>query len=207
MGAIKHSAFILLSLWKVNHDNKHRANLLSSPQAVFVCACTCANVFVHCPHSELNMLFSVWIDDCCCSLQQGKETQLLHVFEEDLILGGERTESTRETPISPHTGINKIVFSNSVFLDIFKGFRPSSNKLIVTLFITFTILCVCVCFLTASSQLAFSARFFLVVVELTPTGRSLLHMWHLHLAARPVTMGECFEQKTWKSTGSRRRCD
>uniref|UniRef100_A0A8D3DNU3 Dmx like 1 n=1 Tax=Scophthalmus maximus TaxID=52904 RepID=A0A8D3DNU3_SCOMX len=34
----------------------------------------------------------------------------------------------------------------------------------------------------------FSARFFLVVVELTPTGRSLLHMWHLHLAARPITM-------------------
>uniref|UniRef100_A0A669BT31 Dmx like 1 n=1 Tax=Oreochromis niloticus TaxID=8128 RepID=A0A669BT31_ORENI len=41
----------------------------------------------------------------------------------------------------------------------------------------------------ASSKPAFSARFFLVVVELTPTGRSLLHMWHLHLAARPVTMG------------------
>uniref|UniRef100_A0A8C2X9T5 Dmx like 1 n=1 Tax=Cyclopterus lumpus TaxID=8103 RepID=A0A8C2X9T5_CYCLU len=74
---------------------------------------------------------------------QGKETQLLHVFEEDLILGSERTESTQQTPDSPHT---------------------------------------------ASSKAAFSARFFLVVVELTPTGRSLLHMWHLHLAARPITM-------------------
>uniref|UniRef100_A0A3B4Z0K8 Dmx like 1 n=1 Tax=Stegastes partitus TaxID=144197 RepID=A0A3B4Z0K8_9TELE len=71
---------------------------------------------------------------------QGKETQLLHVFEEDLIL--------------------------------------ASHSLL-----TFS-----VCFPAASSQPAFSARFFLVVVELTPTGRSVLHMWHLHLAARPVAM-------------------
>ncbi|XP_040012399.1 dmX-like protein 1 isoform X3 [Xiphias gladius] len=76
---------------------------------------------------------------------QGKETQLLHVFEEDLILGSERTESTQDTPDSPHT---------------------------------------------ASGEPPFSARFFLVVVELSPTGRSLLHMWHLHLAARPITMEE-----------------
>uniref|UniRef100_A0A3Q1EFU0 Dmx like 1 n=1 Tax=Acanthochromis polyacanthus TaxID=80966 RepID=A0A3Q1EFU0_9TELE len=41
---------------------------------------------------------------------------------------------------------------------------------------------------SSSSEPAFSARFFLVVVELTPTGRSVLHMWHLQLAARPVTM-------------------
>ena len=41
---------------------------------------------------------------CCCPLQQGKETQLLHVFEEDLILGNERAESTQETPDSAHTG-------------------------------------------------------------------------------------------------------
>uniref|UniRef100_A0AAY4DLG9 RAVE complex protein Rav1 C-terminal domain-containing protein n=1 Tax=Denticeps clupeoides TaxID=299321 RepID=A0AAY4DLG9_9TELE len=59
---------------------------------------------------------------------QGKETQLLHVFEEDLILGRQKTEDGR--------------------------------------------------------QAAFSARFFLVVVELTPSGRSLLHMWHLDLAAK-----------------------
>uniref|UniRef100_A0A3P8TQ48 Dmx like 1 n=1 Tax=Amphiprion percula TaxID=161767 RepID=A0A3P8TQ48_AMPPE len=75
---------------------------------------------------------------------QGKETQLLHVFEEDLILGSERTENAQDNPSSPHN---------------------------------------------ASSEPAFSARFFLVVVELTPTGRSVLHMWHLQLAARPVTMG------------------
>ncbi|TDH12947.1 hypothetical protein EPR50_G00052370 [Perca flavescens] len=77
---------------------------------------------------------------------QGKQTQLLHVFEEDLILGSERTESAPETPDFLHTA--------------------------------------------ASSKAAFSARFFLVVVELTPTGRSLLHMWHLHLAAQPITMEE-----------------
>ncbi|XP_056274055.1 dmX-like protein 1 isoform X3 [Pseudoliparis swirei] len=76
---------------------------------------------------------------------QGKETQLLHVFEEDLILGSERRESPQQTPDAPHT---------------------------------------------ASSKVAFSARFFLVVVELTPSGRSLLHMWHLHLAARPIIMEE-----------------
>uniref|UniRef100_A0A3Q3KCG5 RAVE complex protein Rav1 C-terminal domain-containing protein n=1 Tax=Monopterus albus TaxID=43700 RepID=A0A3Q3KCG5_MONAL len=73
-----------------------------------------------------------------------KETQLLHVFEENLILGSDRTESKPESPDSPHTA--------------------------------------------AFSRPAFSARFFLVVVELSPTGRSLLHMWHLHLAARHVTI-------------------
>ncbi|TNN22085.1 DmX-like protein 1 [Liparis tanakae] len=87
----------------------------------------------------------MWFHNGCgCPLQQGKETQLLHVFEEDLILGSERRESEQQTPDAPHT---------------------------------------------ASSKAAFSARFFLVVVELTPSGRSLLHMWHLHLAARPITMG------------------
>uniref|UniRef100_A0A8C7D3G2 Dmx like 1 n=1 Tax=Oncorhynchus kisutch TaxID=8019 RepID=A0A8C7D3G2_ONCKI len=68
---------------------------------------------------------------------QGKETQLLHVFEEDLILGSERREATQEAPAIE----------------------------------------------TASSQPGFSARFFLVVVEFTKTGRSFLHMWHLQLAA------------------------
>uniref|UniRef100_A0A3Q1BCF7 RAVE complex protein Rav1 C-terminal domain-containing protein n=1 Tax=Amphiprion ocellaris TaxID=80972 RepID=A0A3Q1BCF7_AMPOC len=48
---------------------------------------------------------------------------------------------------------------------------------------------------TSSSEPAFSARFFLVVVELTPTGRSVLHMWHLQLAARPVTMEETHTKK------------
>ncbi|XP_061585398.1 dmX-like protein 1 isoform X2 [Cololabis saira] len=72
---------------------------------------------------------------------QGKETQLLHVFQEDLILGSVKRADVQGTPDS-----------------------------------------------ASSSESAFSARFFLVVVELTPTGRSLLHMWHLHLAALPVTM-------------------
>ncbi|KAM3868516.1 dmX-like protein 1 [Diretmus argenteus] len=71
---------------------------------------------------------------------QGKEIQLLHVFEEDLILGSEKTDGTGES--------------------------------------------------SDTTQPAFSARFFLVVVEFTPTGRSLLHMWHLHLVARHVTMEE-----------------
>lgn len=52
------------------------------------------------------------------------------------------------------------------------------------------------CFLLVSSEPAFSARFFLVVVELTPIGRSLLHMWHLQLRARPVTLGKCFKRTT-----------
>uniref|UniRef100_A0A8C2X8Y8 Dmx like 1 n=1 Tax=Cyclopterus lumpus TaxID=8103 RepID=A0A8C2X8Y8_CYCLU len=56
------------------------------------------------------------------------------------------------------------------------------------------ILCTSVFLPAASSKAAFSARFFLVVVELTPTGRSLLHMWHLHLAARPITMEETMKE-------------
>lgn len=44
-------------------------------------------------------------DESSCFLQQGKETQLLHVFEEDLIIGSERTEDVQETPHSAHSGI------------------------------------------------------------------------------------------------------
>lgn len=40
-----------------------------------------------------------------------------------------------------------------------------------------------------SSRSIFSARFFLVVLEFSHSGRSILHMWHLHLDADPVIMG------------------
>ncbi|KAF4110433.1 hypothetical protein G5714_009685 [Onychostoma macrolepis] len=69
---------------------------------------------------------------------QGKETQLLHVFEEDLILGSEKVDDYLQDSVP--------------------------------------------------SQTLFSARFFLVVVEITQSGRSLLHMWHLQLDAVPVIM-------------------
>ncbi|XP_061672191.1 dmX-like protein 1 isoform X2 [Syngnathoides biaculeatus] len=78
---------------------------------------------------------------------QGKETQLLHVFEEDLILGTERPDNSQEMTDSSCSAHNKPTFA---------------------------------------------ASFFLVVVELSPSGRSLLQMWHLHLAAKPVTMDETF---------------
>ncbi|XP_061881524.1 dmX-like protein 1 isoform X3 [Entelurus aequoreus] len=81
---------------------------------------------------------------------QGKETQLLHVFEEDLILGNKRPNTAHE------------------LLDASQ---------------------------CAPSKPTFAASFFLVVVELTPSGRSLLQMWHLHLAAKPVTMEEKFSPK------------
>ncbi|XP_051508605.1 dmX-like protein 1 [Myxocyprinus asiaticus] len=71
---------------------------------------------------------------------QGKETQLLHVFEEDLILGNEKAEDCLQESVP--------------------------------------------------SQTIFSARFFLVVVEFTQNGRSLLHMWHLQLDAVPAIMEE-----------------
>uniref|UniRef100_A0A8K9XHV1 Dmx like 1 n=1 Tax=Oncorhynchus mykiss TaxID=8022 RepID=A0A8K9XHV1_ONCMY len=41
-------------------------------------------------------------------------------------------------------------------------------------------------------QPGFSARFFLVVVEFTQTGRSFLHMWHLQLAAGSISIFETF---------------
>lgn len=44
-------------------------------------------------------------DESSCFLQQGKETQLLHVFEEDLIIGSERTEDVQESPDYAHSGI------------------------------------------------------------------------------------------------------
>lgn len=44
-------------------------------------------------------------DEGSCFLQQGKETQLLHVFEEDLIIGSERAEDVQETPDPAHSGI------------------------------------------------------------------------------------------------------
>ncbi|XP_062399694.1 dmX-like protein 1 isoform X3 [Sardina pilchardus] len=75
----------------------------------------------------------------------GKQTQLLHVFEEDLILGNRRPDG--EPQEAPPTD-------------------------------------------SACGQSVFSARFFLVVMEATPTGRSLLHMWLLQLSAEPVSSGE-----------------
>ncbi|XP_055017925.1 dmX-like protein 1 [Boleophthalmus pectinirostris] len=51
------------------------------------------------------------------------------------------------------------------------------------------------CFSAGSSPPLFSARFFLVVVELTGTGRSLLHMWHLCLNALSVSMEETNAEK------------
>ncbi|XP_076859615.1 dmX-like protein 1 isoform X2 [Brachyhypopomus gauderio] len=76
---------------------------------------------------------------------QGKQTQLLHVFEEDLILGNEnKDDGSQELPTTE----------------------------------------------SASMVTLFSARFFLVVVEFSQSGRSLLHMWHLQLAAVPVAMDD-----------------
>ncbi|XP_027023135.2 dmX-like protein 1 isoform X2 [Tachysurus fulvidraco] len=76
---------------------------------------------------------------------QGKETQLLHVFEEDLILGNQKKDDSSQ--------------------DV-----PSVEN--------------------ASGLTLFWARFFLVVIELTQSRRSILHMWHLQLAAAPVTVGD-----------------
>ncbi|CAL1615577.1 unnamed protein product [Knipowitschia caucasica] len=87
---------------------------------------------------------------------QGKETQLLHVFEEDLILGYGRTQT------------------NQV---------PETSQ-------------------TDSSPPTFSARFFLVVVELTGMGRSFLHMWHLSLNALTVTMEESAAEKNLSTASS-----
>lgn len=44
-------------------------------------------------------------NECPSFIQQGKETQLLHVFEEDLIFGNERTEDLEETSSSAYSGI------------------------------------------------------------------------------------------------------
>ncbi|XP_037115641.1 dmX-like protein 1 isoform X2 [Syngnathus acus] len=91
---------------------------------------------------------------------QGKETQLLHVFEEDLILGNERPGNWQEMTDSSRSGHNKPTFA---------------------------------------------ASFFLVVVELTPSGQSLLQMWHLHLAAKPVTMDETFSPRDAPTAASTSR--
>ncbi|XP_041105290.1 dmX-like protein 1 isoform X1 [Polyodon spathula] len=74
----------------------------------------------------------------------GRETQLLHVFEEDFILGkkmkGDGIQETEEIA-SSETG----------------------------------------------SQKGFSQKFYLVVIEYTQSGCSLLHMWHLHLKSVQIT--------------------
>ncbi|XP_061623672.1 dmX-like protein 1 isoform X4 [Phyllopteryx taeniolatus] len=88
---------------------------------------------------------------------QGKETQLLHVFEEDLILGSESSQEMTDSSCFAHN-------------------KPT-----------------------------FAASFFLVVVELTPSGRSLLQMWHLHLAAKPVTMDETFSPRDTPTASSTSR--
>lgn len=54
-------------------------------------------------------------NEISCFLQQGKETQLLHVFEEDLIIGSMRTEDVQETPNSAHAGIYSRDFYATVY--------------------------------------------------------------------------------------------
>lgn len=63
----------------------------------------------------------MWYDnESSCFLQQGKETQLLHVFEEDLIIGSTRTEDVQETPNSAHSGIySKGFMQQCIILTIF----------------------------------------------------------------------------------------
>lgn len=46
----------------------------------------------------------IYDNESPCFLQQGKETQLLHVFEEDLIIGNQKTEDLLEAPNSAHSG-------------------------------------------------------------------------------------------------------
>ncbi|XP_069043344.1 dmX-like protein 1 isoform X6 [Lepisosteus oculatus] len=74
----------------------------------------------------------------------GKHTQLLHVFEEDFILGCKSTDNTQEGTLSSET----------------------------------------------VPQKGFSEKFFLVVIEYTQNGHSLLHMWHLHLKSVQITLDE-----------------
>ncbi|XP_066567407.1 dmX-like protein 1 isoform X2 [Amia ocellicauda] len=71
----------------------------------------------------------------------GKETQLLHVFEENFILGRKsKDEGMSSSEMAPQKG--------------------------------------------------FSERFFLVVIEYTQSGHSLLHMWHLHLKSVQITVDD-----------------
>uniref|UniRef100_A0A8C5GTE0 RAVE complex protein Rav1 C-terminal domain-containing protein n=1 Tax=Gouania willdenowi TaxID=441366 RepID=A0A8C5GTE0_GOUWI len=69
-------------------------------------------------------------------------------------------------------------------LDAITDFKQS-HFMFKTVFFLLMRMCsigiLCLVFVAGFSEAAFSARFFLVVVELTPTGRSRLHMWHLHL--------------------------
>ncbi len=96
-------------------------------------------------------------------VQQGKETQLLHVFEEDLILGSEKADDYLQDS-------GRI----SLSLIVLVVFCAVSWRLV---------LC------SVPSRTLFSARFFLVVLEITESSRSMLHMWHLQLDAVPVVMG------------------
>lgn len=153
------------------------------------------------------MLFTIWIwcrpaaaFDCCRSLQHGKETQLLHVFEEHLILGSENRESAPETPNSPQNGI-KVVHKSFIMLLRPRGSNVQHRHLFYFFTLNVFVLFLFLFLLPATSgKPTFSARFFLVVIEVTPAGRSLLHMWHLHLAARPVTMGERFKRNAFRRT-------
>lgn len=99
-------------------------------------------------------------------IQQGKETQLLHVFEEDLILGNEKIDDYLQD--SGRGSFSLIALQRSLC------FCAVSWTLV---------------FPSVPSRTLFSARFFLVVMEITQSGRSLLHMWHLQLDAVPAIMG------------------
>lgn len=89
----------------------------------------------------------------------------MHVFEEDLILGNEKSDDCLQE----------------------SGRRSFSDNAAVLVVFLCCIVDACLC--SVPSQTLFSARFFLVVVEIAQSRRSLLHMWHLQLDAVPVIMG------------------
>ncbi|XP_060116311.1 dmX-like protein 2 isoform X3 [Heteronotia binoei] len=91
--------------------------------------------------------------------QCGSNTQLLHVFQEDFILG-----------YKPHKEDIEIK-ETEIFFQPSKGYRPPP----------------------------FSEKFYLVVIEKDSSGRSVLHMWHLHLRSVQACVATSMEGNSFEN--------
>lgn len=124
------------------------------------------------------IVMAVYTKACVCvcffSVQCGANTQLLHVFQEDFILGYK--------PQDDLSDINTAGFPSADGAQLF----------LLLIFLSITPpLCSNSCSpLTEFHPPPFSEKFFLVVIEKDECRNSVLQMWHLHLKSVHACVGE-----------------
>lgn len=109
-----------------------------------------------------------------CVYQCGSNTQLLHVFQEDFILGYKPHEDFPDfniTSVPSGQGTKPFIFFEVWFRQFFQNIIIA-----LSLFLEY-------------QPPPFSEKFYLVVIEKDANRNSVLQMWHLHLRSVQACVG------------------